>query len=268
MMSTTRAQFPPPMIMRFPELIFSTTAILSIALGCWPGFAEAGESAAITISVGPEGSDVVSTDSLALQKGLDQVLAKAPGGGGVLLIRPGTYTMYNSLIPRGPVTIRGAGTTTILKKAPQYITALETPLAADAVELELKDIGPIKPSWGLTLFMPGAWAASIRTVVAVTGNRVSIDRPRNQEAIGPQGDLDSGTRVQTSFPLVQLISVEGVVIEDLVLDGNLTENANMDVEGCGSTCARWPANLDDTPCDVAWSAITLAKGFRGRARPM
>jgi hypothetical protein len=74
------------------------------------------------------------------------------------------------------------------------------------------------------------------------GNVVTIGRPRNRELKYPQGPLAVGARVQTSHPLVQALGVEGVVIEDLVLDGNLTENKDMVVEGCRNGCIHMCSN--------------------------
>jgi hypothetical protein len=186
------------------------------------------------VTVGPDGGDVKGADSLAIQKALDAVLEKAPQGGGVLLVKAGTYALYNSIYVRGPVTLRGEGARTILKKAPQYITTLAQPLEADAVELEVKEIGPIRAGWGFSLNPGGPWATSVRYAVAVNGNRITMDRPRSREFKYPQGKLAAGAKLQTSYPLVQILGVEGAVLEDLVFDGNLAENPDMVVEGCRS----------------------------------
>jgi hypothetical protein len=197
----------------------------------------------VVVTVGQENCDVRGTDSLAIQKALDLALGKAPKGGRQVIVKAGTYTIYGSLYIRGPVTLKGEGAKTILKKAPLYITALAKPLAADAVELEVKDIGPIKPGWGLSLNPGGPWATSIRYAVEVNGNSIKMDRPRNKELKFPQGPLDAGVNVQTSYPLIQILGVEGAVIEDLVLDGNLAENKDMqgdDRNGCIYMCAAAP----------------------------
>jgi parallel beta-helix repeat protein len=187
-----------------------------------------------TVSVGPAGGKITGADSLAIQKALDAVLEQAPKGGGMLLVKAGTYTLYNSIYVRGPVTLRGEGARTVLKKAPQYVTALAQPIEADAVELDVKEIGPIRAGWGFSLNPGGPWVTSIRTAVAVNGNRITMDRPRNREFKYPQGKLAAGAKLQTSFPLIQILGVEGVVLEDLVFDGNLAENPDMVVEGCRS----------------------------------
>jgi hypothetical protein len=60
----------------------------------------------------------------------------------------------------------------------------------------------------------------------------------------PVGAVRVGARLQTSYPFIQLLGVEGVVIEDLTLDGNLEENKGMEVEGCRNggiyMCANAP----------------------------
>jgi hypothetical protein len=186
----------------------------------------------VVVTVGADSGDIRGNDSRAIQKAIDLAVQKAPQGGGKVVIKKGTYTLYDSLHLRGPLTVQGEGAHTILKKAPPFVTVLTAPLSADAVEATVEAVGPIEPGWGVTLFQPGAWGASIRSVVAVNGNRITLNRPRSQELKYPLGNLPAGVKVQTSFPLVQILGVEGVTIEDLVLDGNLAENKDMSVEGC------------------------------------
>jgi len=232
-------------MMRHCRSFFIVLAGGAVLAGAMPkGMAGvAGET--VVVTVGQESGDVRGTGSPAIQKALDLALEKAPKGGGQVIVKAGTYTIYGSLYIRGPVTLKGEGAKTILKKAPQYITALAKPLAADAVELEVKDIGPIKPGWGFSLNpAESAWATSIRYAVEVNGNRIKMDRPRNRELKFPQGPLPAGAKVQTSYPLIQILGVEGAVVEDLVLDGNLAENKDMQVEssrnGCIYMCAAAP----------------------------
>ena len=200
----------------------------NIALGL--GASEAEGTRMVTI--GADTGDVRGVDSTAIQKALDMALEKAPKGGGQVLIKAGTYTLYNSLYIRGPITLRGKGPKTVLKKAPGYSTVLSEPLAAGAAEILVKDIGPIRPGWGFSINPGGPWMTSIRYAVGVKGNRITMDRPRNRELKYPQGALKAGARLQTSYPLIQVLGVQGVVIEDLVLDGNLEKNKSMQVEGC------------------------------------
>ena len=80
----------------------------------------------MTVSVGPAQADVVGTDNVALQKAVDRVAA---AGGGIVLIKAGTYTLNNSLRLSSHITLRGEGPEkTILKKA----AGIKSKLALDA----------------------------------------------------------------------------------------------------------------------------------------
>ena len=96
-----------------------TMLLVSLALAgrlAWP------KENTMTVSVGPGQADVVGTDEVALQKAVDRVAA---AGGGMVLVKAGTYTLNNSLRLASHITLRGEGADkTILKKAPGVISKL------------------------------------------------------------------------------------------------------------------------------------------------
>ena len=70
----------------------------------------------VMVSVGSAGADVVGNDDAAVQKAVERVAA---AGGGIVLIKAGTYTLNNSIRLASHITLRGEGPErTILKKAP------------------------------------------------------------------------------------------------------------------------------------------------------
>ena len=71
----------------------------------------------IKVTVGIRDADMVGSDHRALQAAVDYV---ANLGGGTVEIGPGEYLMRDSLNLRSRVTVRGAGASTILKKAREY----------------------------------------------------------------------------------------------------------------------------------------------------
>ena len=77
------------------------------------------------ITIGPNHGDIRGIDDMALQAGMEYLHRL---GGGILNILPGEYTMHNALFLRPKVTVRGAGSETILKKACSQVT----PLSVDA----------------------------------------------------------------------------------------------------------------------------------------
>lgn len=191
-----------------------------------------------TITVGPDKGDIKGSDNVALQRAIDQLASSFPEAAGVLVILPGTYTMRDSLHVRTPVTIRGAGKDTILKKCPQVNTILATDLPVDGIEFRVKDPTGLAVGCGVTVRYndrAGAWGNVMRTITAINGDLVRIDRPAacEQPYGRPTEPFKAGTAVaQNGFPLIAVRSVSNVVIEDLVIDGNLAENPNVYVDGC------------------------------------
>jgi hypothetical protein len=190
-----------------------------------------------TVTVGPDSGDIKGSDSFAPQKAADRLASMAPEGRGLLKILPGTYTMFDSLHVRVPMTIRGEGGKTILKKCPQFVTALTETATVDAVELKVNDASGFKLGYGLTLRPEKektAWSPVMRTVVAIRDNTIRIERPPHSEAVYGRPDRAYATAsvVQSSFPIIAVRGVNDVEIEDLIADGNLAENMDMYIDGC------------------------------------
>ena len=60
----------------------------------------------VTVSVGSAGADVVGNDNAAIQKAVERVAA---AGGGIVLIKAGTYTLNNSVHLASHITLAVKG---------------------------------------------------------------------------------------------------------------------------------------------------------------
>jgi hypothetical protein len=159
-----------------------------------------------------------------LQAAVDYV---ARLGGGTVKVLAGTYRLRNAIHLPSKVRLVGAGAGTVLIKEPSVTTKLardtdwydQEITLADATGFEVGDgvclVAKDKPKAGRTVVK--------RTLVARSGNRFKLDRaPReNLWRIG-------GATASTLFPLLSGEAVSDLVIEDLVLDGNRAQNANLD----------------------------------------
>ena len=243
---------------------------------------------AVTVTVGPTTGDVVGSDHLALQKGADLLVLRAPDGNGVLAIAAGTYTMDNALNIRGPMIVRGAGMgKTILRKGPQHAARLAAPAKLGNARLVLDDASWLRVGQGVTLRYErntSAWGNVIRTVMAIDGNTIELDRPPGDEprsrpginaAFGPPGaPYKAGAIVQRSHPLISATPrrwhkavewIGGIVIEDLTIDGDKARNADMYVDGCrnggiylhsGRSCAVRRVEVKDFAGDgLSWQLV-------------
>lgn len=186
----------------------------------WP------KEGSVTVSVGPAEADVVGTDRTAIQKAVDRV---AVAGGGIVLIKAGTYTLQNSVRMASHVTLRGEGPEkTILKKA----QGLKGRLALDAdygeFQATLEDARGFAPGMGVTILdkaSPSGWTPSVRTIVRIEGQTLFFDRFLHMDY-----SVDRAGEVFNTFPLIAGYEVEDVRVEELTVDGSREGSEVLD--GC------------------------------------
>jgi hypothetical protein len=178
----------------------------------------------LTIRVGPQKADLTGSDDKVLQAGVDYV---ARLGGGTVHVLPGTYRLRNAVYLPSRVRLRGNGSESILVKEPTRTTKL----AADSdwydQEITLTEAQGFQVGDGICLRArnphTGGTTVVKRTLVARSGNRFKLDR-----ALRDNFWLQGNATVSTLFPLLSGENVADVVIEDLTLDGNKTNNDNLD----------------------------------------
>ncbi len=137
--------------------------------------------------------------------------------------------MDNSLFIPSGVTVRGTPGQTILRKSP----GVESRLVEDGDygESELRVFEPQKfrPGMGITVtdkLLDSDWDISVTTIKSIEGNLLRIDPMtlRDYSAENQQA------AVRNSFPILCAIETDGVLIENLIVDGNKAENTYID--GC------------------------------------
>jgi len=187
--------------------------------------ADSGPRKARVVSVAQSApADFVGTDNSVLQKAADSLHR-----GDTLEIGAGTYTMDNSLFIPSGVTVRGKAGQTILRKS----AGVESFLAEDGdygeSQLRVAEPQKFRPGMGISVtdkLLNSGWDLSISTVKSIEGNLLHIDpmtlRDYNAE--------EQQAVVRNSFPILCAIETDGVIFEDLIVDGNKAENAYID--GC------------------------------------
>lgn len=180
----------------------------------------------LTVTVGQADgeADIVGKDDKALQAAVDYV---ARLGGGTVKVLPGTYTLRNAVCLPSRIRLLGSGSETIITK----IASESIPLAADSdwydQEITLSSAGGFRVGDGVTLRAQdqsrGGELIIKRTLVARSGNRFKLSDGIRQNL------WIAGNPVCTSlFPLLTSEYTSDVVIEDIALDGNGENNANLD----------------------------------------
>ena len=178
-----------------------------------------------TVTVAQSGTaDVVGNDNSALQKAADLL---RPGD--TLEIGPGTYQMNNSLFIPPMVTVRGTPGQTILKKSAGAESLLVEDGDYGESQLRVADPQKFHPGMGLSIMddaLNSGWDVSVTTITGVEGNLLRLHpmtlRDYNVE--------EKHARVRNTFPILCAIETEGVVFENLIVDGNKEQNGYID--GC------------------------------------
>jgi hypothetical protein len=178
----------------------------------------------LTVTVGPRKADLVGSTDRVLQAAVDYV---ARLGGGTVRVLPGTYRLRNAVYLRSHVRILGSGTDSILLKEP----SVTCKLAADSdwydQEITLADAQGIRIGDGVCLRArnPHNSGTTVikRTLVARSGKRFKLDRALRENLW-----LASEATASTLFPILSGEEIGGVAIENITLDGNKANNANLD----------------------------------------
>ena len=169
-------------------------------------------------------ADVVGSDSESLQKAANLL---RPGD--VLSIGAGTYAMENSLFVPSGVTVRGVPGKTILRKA----RGVESPLTDDAdygdTFLAVAEPEKFHTGMGVAIVddtLKTGWDISVTSIASIKPPYVIV----NPMTVRDYDRRQHHARMINTFPILCAIDAANIVLEDLIVDGNRTENDYID--GC------------------------------------
>ena len=197
--------------------------MLFLSAGCTTRTVAQPTSRIVTIAQsGP--ADVVGSDSESLQKAANLL---RPGD--VLSIGAGTYAMENSLFVPSGVTVRGVPGKTILRKA----RGVESPLTDDAdygdTFLAVAEPEKFHTGMGVAIVddtLKTGWDISVTSIASIKPPYVIV----NPMTVRDYDRRQHHARMINTFPILCAIDAANIVLEDLIVDGNRTENDYID--GC------------------------------------
>ena len=177
----------------------------------------------LVITVGRQDAQINGSDDRAIQAGIDYLSAL---GGGTLKILPGQYQLNNAIYLRNRILIQGSGSETVLIKNP----SLQTTLTVDSDwydrEVKVANSRGLEVGYGvcLTAQSPHHTGSNVikRTILAKDGNCLWLNRPLEQNFWS-----DHQAQLSTLFPIISGEGISKVEIRDLVLDGNKSNNQNL-----------------------------------------
>ncbi|MBI1175976.1 hypothetical protein GC207_00895 [bacterium] len=177
-----------------------------------------------SITVGVKDADIVGDDNRALQAAVDYI---GKLGGGTVEIGPGDYLMHDSLHLRSHVTVRGTPGKTILRKAKGAVSPLA--IDGDYGEEQITVVNPdgFKVGYGVTIRDDTSWGfhTTVARIIGQNGNTFAIDTPLNSDCL-----IDKKAMAATIYPVVSGYYVDGVHLQNLIVEGDKDENTYID--GC------------------------------------
>lgn len=179
----------------------------------------------LTISVGPEGADIVGSDNRAIQAAVDYVAAL---GGGVVRLLPGLYTMRDSLHLRSRVRVLGGGHDTVLCKAQASVSPLGKICAYGEYEVTVVKPDGFEPGCGISLKddRHDYFDALVATIIGREGPILRLSRMVHAEDY----EMARGAVAATTYPVISGYHVHSAIVENLAVDGNAAHNPHLD--GC------------------------------------
>lgn len=177
-----------------------------------------------SVTVGRKNADLVGSDNRVLQAAVDYI---AGLGGGVVEIGEGQFLMYDSLHLRTNVTVRGKKGKTVLRKADGVVSSLALDGDFGEQQFTVENSNGFAVGYGVAIWddRAGGFHTTVARITGRNGNTFSIDNPLMADCM-----VNNKARAATVFPVVSAYNVEGVRIENLVIDGS--KKLNVHLNGC------------------------------------
>lgn len=178
----------------------------------------------VHISVGIKDADLIGLDNRVLQAGVDYV---GQLGGGVVEVGPGEYLMRDSLHMRTGVTLRGAGTATVLKKDKETrsFLAADGDFGECAVTVESAEGFEIGYGLHVATKRVSGFHTICATILNKDGNYLTLSGPLNADCM-----MTDEAYAASLFPVISAYHVEEFRIENLAIEGNREHNGI--INGC------------------------------------
>ena len=145
----------------------------------------------------------------------------------VVEIGPGEYLMRDSLHLRAFVTVRGTPGKTVLRKADSVTSLLTLDGDYGEEQATVANVAGFEVGSGVAVWdsHSGGFHTTVGRITGRNGNTFSFDSPLNADCM-----VDNKAKAATVFPVISGRDIEGARVENLIIDGNKSNNDNLN--GC------------------------------------
>ena len=178
----------------------------------------------LVLAAGLLGATVEGRTSRDVQAAVDRAAAQ---GGGEVFLPAGVYDMEDSLHLRSRVRIRGDGEKTVLKKRPSVSSRLSADLGYGHFDVSLAEPERFRVGMGVHVHddRSGGFYDTVATLTWRQGDRFGISRMLNHDY-----GRHANAAVTSIFPVISGYHFEDASVENLAIDGNKSQNAQLN--GC------------------------------------
>ncbi len=176
------------------------------------------------LSVGDEGCDIEGFTNVHIQCAVDRL---AMLGGGIVELSAGVFQMADALHLRSHVTVRGSGSSTVLRKAAMKKARVSTFLGYGHYDVVVDEPDAFSLGDGILLSddTSGGFLQTVGTLIRREGDTWFTSVPHAHDYRARDNGL-----VRTLYPLVSAVDVREAILEDLIIDGKAAQNERLN--GC------------------------------------
>ncbi len=157
--------------------------------------------------------------------GIQAAIDSLPDEGGTVVLPEGTFTLRQGLVLPDGVTLKGSGESTVLIRPDHLETKLTATATTGDTYVDVESTEGFQVGDDIAIIAYGQSEVAVCTIVKIESGRIYLD-----SAIAVSGVYapDSSASVVNYIPLIctanESAETSDIVIEDLVLDGNLDES--------------------------------------------
>ena len=159
--------------------------------------------------------------------GIQDAIDALPEEGGTIILPEGTFTLRQGLVLRDGVTLRGQGSGTVLMRPDHVETGLTVTATTGSTYVEVESTDGFQVGDDISILAYGQADVAHHTIVKIESGKIYLDSPI---VVSGTYAPESTASVVNYVPLIRTawdyegVLTSDIVVEDLILDGNMDES--------------------------------------------